>query len=94
MGGTTIARISVLLFTSWKIIKSCSRSSKKLSRGILFRLYFIEKYIIRGTNGRKFERSGWQLDFALARITFAFVRKFWQMRIDLLITNKQYDLES
>ena len=33
-------------------------------------------------------------DFAWARSAFVFVREFWQMRIDLLITNKRLNLES
>ena len=49
-------KISVLLFTSWWIIKSFS--SMKLTRINLFRLYFTEKTIEReGTNIKRFERS-------------------------------------
>ena len=33
-------------------------------------------------------------DFAWAHSTFVFVREFWQMRIDLLITSKRLNLES
>ena len=57
MWEVVIARISVLLFTSWQIVKSYTGSSIKLSRSNLFCRYFIEKDIIKGVNGRKFERS-------------------------------------
>ena len=59
MWEVALARISVLLLTSWYIIKSYTGSLIKLSRTNLFRLYFIEKDIIRGANGRKFERNDW-----------------------------------
>ena len=48
-----LAEISVLLFTSWKTTKSYTVGSIKLSRNNLFRLYFVEKDIIREGNGRK-----------------------------------------
>ena len=56
--GGSFARISVLLFTNRKIIKSYTGSSIKLSRSNLFRLYFIEKGINMGAYGRKFEETG------------------------------------
>ena len=54
-----IARIVVVLFISWYMIKFYTGSSIKLSRSDLFCLYFIDKDIISGANGKKFERSDW-----------------------------------
>ena len=54
-----IARMSVLLVTSCEIIKSYTGILIKLLRSNLVRLYFIEKNIIKGGKGRKFERSDW-----------------------------------
>ena len=59
MWETAVARISDLLFTSWKIIKSYTGGLIKLLGSNLFLLYFIEKEIIMGDNGRKFERNDW-----------------------------------
>ena len=61
MWEVAIARISVLLFASWSIIKSNSGSLLKLSRSNLFFLYFTEKDIHRGANEKKFKGSDWYL---------------------------------
>ena len=53
--GIPITEISVLVFTTWLIMKFQTGSSTQLSRSNLFRPYFTEKDIIREVNGRKFE---------------------------------------
>ena len=59
MWEVAIARMPVLLFTIFKIIKSYAGSLIKLSGSNLFRLYFIEKNIVKWGKGRKFERRDW-----------------------------------
>ena len=54
-----IARMPVILFTIFEIIKSYTGSLIKLSGSNLFRQYFIEKNIVKWGKGRKFERRGW-----------------------------------
>ena len=59
MGGSYCQSFSTLIYKQVNHEILYRYFNIKLSRNNLFRQYFIEKDIIRGDNGRKFERSDW-----------------------------------